>query len=85
LKSEGPSPENIGDGEAAVSCSGHRNLGCAHCRAGAERLESVCPSFNARFSDAGVSICLHSITVYGTSLLYIVNGYPQTIPNNLPC
>jgi hypothetical protein len=32
----------------------------AHCRAGAERLESVCPSFYARLFDADVSIRLHS-------------------------
>ena len=53
----------------------------AHCRAGAERLESVCPSFYARFLDADVSIRLHSNTVYGTTLLKIVNhDYPLTIP-----
>jgi hypothetical protein len=32
----------------------------ANCRADAERLESVCPSFHARFLDADVSIRLHS-------------------------
>jgi hypothetical protein len=54
----------------------------AHCRAGAEHLETVCPSFNARFLDEDVSIRLHS-TVYGTTLLKIVNhDYPLTIPKN---
>jgi hypothetical protein len=54
------------DGEAFQSCNQLQQpsqLGMfelAHCRAGAERLESVCPSFYARYLDADVLIRLHS-------------------------
>jgi hypothetical protein len=75
----------MGDGEEFQSRSQLQQpsqlLMCelAHFRAGAERLESVCPSFYARFRD--VSIRLIVRTVYGKTLLKIVNhDYPLTIP-----
>jgi hypothetical protein len=60
-KSEVPCPENIGDWEEFQSLSQlqqETQLGMcelAHCRAGAELIESVCSSFYVRFLDAGVS------------------------------
>jgi hypothetical protein len=54
-KQRGASPENMGDGEEFQSRSQLQHplqLGMcelAHCRAGAERLESVCPSFYVRY------------------------------------
>jgi hypothetical protein len=53
----------------------------AHCHAGAERLESVSPSFYTQFLDTDMSIHLHSSTIYGTTLLRKDNlDYPLTIP-----
>jgi hypothetical protein len=55
----------------------------AHCRAGAERLELVCPSFYVRFLDADVSLRLHGRYRYCTTLLQIGNhDYLLTIPKN---
>jgi hypothetical protein len=75
--------------KATVSCSSHRNVwmcGLAHCRAGAERLESVCPPpahFTRDFlRQTSQFVCIVR-TVYGTTLLWIVNhDYPLTIPKD---
>jgi hypothetical protein len=60
----------------------------AHFRAGAERLEYVCPSFHVRFLDADVSIRLHSTYRLWYDLTqdhdYQVNhDYPLTIPKQM--
>jgi hypothetical protein len=79
----------MGDGEeskTAVSLQQPSQLGMcelAHCRAGAERLESVCPSFTRDFlTQTSQFVCI-VLTVYGMTLLKIVNhDYPLAIPKN---